>query len=272
MVKSIVRTKHVAFLALILLLPWLSACTESGAMPITMLGGGVTAAVGSTVDNCPDATYEMAYNGDCTSGADYVCYESGSDSEQGATQDATVSTSDVQFSAQDDWLKFTVTGDFTSGLGDEGTLFLTVYFTNEGDADVEENAVIEYWNDASNFVEVYVDTNGKMGGMHRGGGGSLQLVQTGFGSIGNDTWYRCGYSWQIGADTGGVHSIKCAAQQTALADWSSEVEEIEDLDTWPDDADTFAIGEENRSRAVNDIPVHVKDIFLLTGYQSADPL
>ena len=38
------RTKHVAFLALILLLPWLSACTESGAMPVTMLGGGVTAA------------------------------------------------------------------------------------------------------------------------------------------------------------------------------------------------------------------------------------
>ena len=41
------RTKHVAFLALILLLPWLSACTESEAwMSPVLLGGGVTAGGG----------------------------------------------------------------------------------------------------------------------------------------------------------------------------------------------------------------------------------
>ena len=54
------RTKHVAFLALILLLPWLSACTESGAMPVTMLGGGVTAAGPAEPD--PDVYYECEDN------------------------------------------------------------------------------------------------------------------------------------------------------------------------------------------------------------------
>ena len=37
--KNLVRTKHVAFLALILLLPWVSACTESDAMNALTLGG-----------------------------------------------------------------------------------------------------------------------------------------------------------------------------------------------------------------------------------------
>ena len=72
--KNNMRTKHVAFLALILLLPWLSACTESGAMPITMLGGGVTAAgpaptyifeenfAGSTDCYSGDGTYQTCDN------------------------------------------------------------------------------------------------------------------------------------------------------------------------------------------------------------------
>ena len=41
-----VRTKHVAFLALILLLPWVSACTESDAMNALTFGGSVPAAAG----------------------------------------------------------------------------------------------------------------------------------------------------------------------------------------------------------------------------------
>jgi len=57
------RTKHVAFLALILLLPWLSACTESGAMPVTMLGGGVPA----------------AGEGACTSGTAFVTQSASDD-------------------------------------------------------------------------------------------------------------------------------------------------------------------------------------------------
>ena len=57
------RTKHVAFLALILLLPWLSTCTESGAMPVTMLGGDVTA----------------AGEGACTSGTAFVTQSTSDD-------------------------------------------------------------------------------------------------------------------------------------------------------------------------------------------------
>ena len=55
--KSIVRTKHVAFLALILLLLWVSACTESEAMNTCFIGGGVPVAAGESEEACTGACF-----------------------------------------------------------------------------------------------------------------------------------------------------------------------------------------------------------------------
>ena len=58
------RTKHVAFLALILLLPWVSACTESEAwMSPVMLGGGVPVAGGG---DCDWTAADYGWNGEAT--------------------------------------------------------------------------------------------------------------------------------------------------------------------------------------------------------------
>lgn len=245
------------------------ASPVNAGISVTIIGGEAGAPPPA---DCSSGTYEIGYNGDHSSGANYICYESGGASEVATANTAdVVSSSYVEYNAVDENLTFTITGDISAGLDSEGSVFFTVYSDT---AIVGDGAAIEIRYDNANYIIVYVDSTAKLEGGANSENGTWQVTR---GDVVMDanTWYRCGYTWQTGADAGGKHCVTCEASETALTAWDTvNNEDVEDLDDWTDtdpvDPAYFVIGENLGGTVAQ--KTRIKDVYVTTGYAAADPL
>jgi len=226
----------------------------------------------SDANTCPSATYEVGYNGDHASGETYICYESGTANEQATANTADSVTSDyVQYDAVDKYLEFTLTGDISAGLDSEGSLFFSVYIVT----DVSDEQLIEIYSDTTDYITIYINSaDDKIYGIHRSEDAGQNTVKGSL--ITADGWYRVGYTWQTGEDAAGKHNISIEAGDDKMDVWE-ENEDVEDLDDWDDegtplDPTYLAIGEHNIVGSAVSHTIRIKDVYITTGYEAADPL
>lgn len=231
-----------------------------------MLGKGNTVVSGG---DCPSGTYEIGYNGDHSSGADYVCYESGTASEQGTTVNATVSSSYVSFSSANDYLEFTITGDISAGLDTSGAIYFSLNMASVAGV----NAILElsYGGSTSEIITARFDGT-KIRFDNEGGGQNQNINSTVVSAA--STNYRCAYQWDA---TNDIHECKCVTSGSVT--WTSpDDSDSEAIDEWDDadgagsavDPDTLTIGEHFSAFSVTG-EVRVWDVFVVSGWDSTDP-
>lgn len=249
---------------LLLLIPSLLFAQEwqEARMGAGMMGGGVPIAA------CPVGTYMFYYNGDYPDDTDKACFTNGTVTKDGTISGATVTSDYVLIEAANQYIQWVIASE--DGISDsEGTVFATICMIDDGDADVETTQIWESYIDTNNYMLCQIDggTN-KLVCYHRGNGGTAQTVLSSstFDSF-CDTWYRVGYTWQTGADAGGKHSVSLVL----LGNDPVWTEAVEDLDDWATPPDKFTIGENLTSGGVVD-DMRVKDVIILQGYQTDDPL
>jgi hypothetical protein len=233
--------------------------------------------VGDGAASCPSGTYEIGYNGDHTSGADYACYESGTANEQGTTVDATVTSDYVSVPATNDYLRWTITGDISADIDSLGSIFFSTYITDDGDTLVEQGIVFELAYNGSNYIACTFHPGG--GGQfycYHNSAGTGNQVQTSDVVIDVDTWVRCGYTWNASLDK---HALDCISSGSVTWDSNSGSPDDEDdpetIDGFDDtgavDPDTFLIGELEVNWAIIDTPVLTKDVYIVSEYKATDP-
>jgi len=232
-------------------------------------GEGAASTTTTTVAGCPSwvDTYMFAYDGDFPSDTDEACFTSGADSKDGTVVDADVNAYRVEYSAANDYVQWSVSdGD---GVDDsEGTLYFSLYITDEGNADVDSNALMEVWNDGDNNIYISTDdSTDKIRAFHEGNGTQANAFSG--DAITTGAWYRIGYTWQTGADAGGKNSTSSVALGNSV-NWD---EDVEDLDDWAGDKqpNSITVGEQLSQVGVNDTSIRIADLVILAGYQTADP-
>jgi len=216
----------------------------------------------SATSDCQVGTYEMAYNGDHSSGADYTCYNSGAANEQGTAQNVTVTSDYVSFTTSNDFLKWTVTGDIAANMDEQGSIFFSVYTVNDGA--YATSPILEFYYDSNDTMYFVVDgASTRFRFNNYGGAVSSSVFSTGKSIA---TWYRCGYSWDTTANT---HCARCVTSGTV--DLSSpDDEDSEAVDPFAGDPTTFAIGEDLSGVGPNN-ETRVKDTAIVSGYKATDP-
>ena len=255
------------FIAIFILLPIVCFADSSG---VDFVGVDVSVAGGGS--DCPSGTYEIAWNGDHSLGADYFCYESGTASEQGTTQDASVSTSYVEYSAGNDHLTVTITGDISADIDEQGSMFFSFWCSDDGAWGTDALIELVYNGSATENINCRADgANSRVRCDNHGGAQSQNVLATG---LSVNTSYRCGYTWDATADT---HAVDCVTSGSVA--WTSnggspDDEDSETLEPFDDsgavDPDTFALGEQYSNQAVSETS-RVWDAYIVTGYKATDP-
>lgn len=219
----------------------------------------------------PAGTYKFWYNGDHPSGTNYAYSDSGSGSEAGSITGSSVSNDSVTVDTAGENITWSTTSnDLVSGT--KGTVFFSVYVSDEGNADLGSNALLEVYLDSLNYLRIYsADASNNITALHRGNDGSLPTIGTSFASLGIGAWYRVGYSWQTGADTNGEHAIILQTGDEALNDWSEATTESEDLDDWSGSPTSLTVGQSHFTD-LEDASFQIKDVIITSEYKDLDPL
>jgi len=258
-----VRTKHVAFLALILLLPWVSACTESGAMPVTVLGGGVTAAGGYS---CPSATYLSHYDMDHGTGTNYLCENDGGADLQGTQSGGTISASYGQSGngfrsqAKDTYVEFVSDAEDICDK-DVGTVWMSVRL----DTLASDSSIWEFVYDATNQMSMSVRADGKIQFYYCANSVSDGIRSDATFAIADSNWYRIGASWDNTVGTGS------SSATVGVAAWKEDTNE--EFGTWQGTPDAMAIGENASVNSQNFTgqDISIDNVRCIGSYQAADP-
>jgi len=276
------RLLFVPLLLIICLLLWNNRVTEvseaEGKVNMMLIGVNVTTT--TTISDCASGTYEAAYNGDHSSGSDYICYQSGVASEQATADTAEDSSSYVLVDAANEYLRFTITGDLAdSDLDSQGTIFFSFEIIDGGDTTWPTEYVaseIVYNGSSSENIHIRTLSSGRIAGYHFGGSGINYVQVTGL-SAGTD--YRCGYTWCDGADgcngSTDAHAIRCVT--SGSVDLSSpDDEDEESIEGFTDggavDPSTLSIGEDYSNRALSgDDDLKIWDVYVVQGYKGSDP-
>lgn len=258
-------------IALFLCLFAFNAFKASAWNPNFACPGGGAAAI---VDNCPNATYELAWTGDNTSGADYWCYANGTASVQGSI-DATIviNSTSIAISETDSGLYVDPSGKISAGTVSVGTLFFTVKNDDNalnGDDDIDTSLFFEM-NDNSDSV-----ADNQIRCEFNGGNTCVSCIYIGATAIQAANWiptsidtiYRCGYSWDVPND---IHSVQCVTSGSVPWDGNAQ-DDSEDLTPWEAEhvPVVFRIGELNTGQAMVDQSL-VYDLYIMPGYKQADP-
>lgn len=214
---------------------------------------------------CLASTYMLCYTGDYSGNAAVACKTNGAGTVTGTVVDATVSADYVSVSANNDYISFAVTdGDI---INDElGTIFFSVYITDEGDATVEDNALIEV--NTAVFTEdkifcVVLGASDKIRCYHEGGNAG-DISATSSSTITTGAWYRVGYTWDT---TNDKHSVSLVTKTSATS-WTEESEALTPFTNQPT---AVKIGELSSGIPANDIPILIADMVILSTYQATDP-
>lgn len=236
---------------------------------VTLMGGG------SVANTCASGTYEAGYDGDHSSGADYICYESGTANEQASANTAdSVSSSYVQFDAANEALTFTLSGDISADIDSQGSVFFSWRNVDNGDTTYDSGAILELTYSATENINcASVAASQRIFCFHLGAAESNNVF---LGGLTYDTDYRCGYTWDATANT---HALDCVASGSVA--WTSnggspDDEDSEAIDGFDDsgavDPTFIAIGENlSNSAFTGDDDHRVWDVFLTTGYKGTDP-
>lgn len=225
-------------------------------------GTGVLGAAAASP--CPTGTYLGWWNGDYPSQAGYICTSNGASyidaTVSGATVNSTsITCADTQYVA---WAGLPVSGT-------TGTIFLSFYVTDEGNTDIDNDAIIDFRVDTNNFIYCAIDdTTNKVKCYHRGNSGT-QVDVLFSGAVTYGGWYRMGYSW---SNAEGKHAIFVQSGEGAIANWTSAVEETETINAWASEPTYFGICDRAAGGVIQDTSIAIKDIIVTAGYKDADQL
>jgi len=229
-----------------------------------VIGSGAVGG-GSCNANCPEDTYMFFWNGDHSNDEQDACKSSCSASTGNGTEDGTdrinatagQTANGFEYTNVNQYIEWTITADDL--LSDsQGTIWCSVYID-----DIQGTfRFIESWTDSSNHIAMTLSSSEAVRVYFESGNGSEQNI-TGGDAISTGTWTRIAYSWQTGADAGGKHSVKVAAN-----DWD---EESDDLDDWAVAPSSFTIGERHAGGG-DEGTVYIDNVYITSGYQDADPM
>ena len=218
--------------------------------------------------SCAGSTYMFCYTSKYSGDDAKACFTNGTLTKDGSENGGIlVDEFGVTHDAANKYITWVVAGGDGINGSVAGTLYVSLYLVDEGNADVDTNDFFEASGDANNRIKIYThDGSNSVYGYFRSQGNTQDL---GAGiALSFETWYRVGYSWEPGADAAGKHSISVV---TLGNDQNFATEHTEDLDTMTTAIDDVTMGENEAGTGMTDT-VWTRDLIILSGYQTDDPL
>lgn len=219
--------------------------------------------------DCQAGTYIAAYNGDHSSGADYICYQGLTASEEAGATQGTPNTLDanyVEFDAKDEGIKFSETGVFPVSAG---SLYFDFYIADgNANTDIDANQLLENRFDASNKMWVVtLDSGNKLRVLWESANNQI-LVDCDAYNFQLNTWYRAGLTWQVSTNT--VEVAARAAGETITWDESDLCYNTGTSTGTMSAPGEITIGESESNQSIND-DVRIRDLAIVNTYQGTDP-
>lgn len=229
------------------------------------------ASSGAVAYTCATGTYMFWWDGDYSGDTSMACSASGAATKTGSSSgDVSIDANYVRITDVNSYLRWEIVAEDIFN-DSQGTIFFSVYFVDEGNGDLDDDAIFEIYKDTNNYLGCWAtDSDNKVKCQVRGNGNTAQNVSTA-STLSTGNWYRIGYSWQTGADAGGKHSIVIQSGETAVSSWDAEVENTEDLDDWGSAPQYVTLGENQLGITLVD-DVRIKDVIITSGYKDADQL
>ena len=213
--------------------------------------------------DCAGGSYTAYYNGDHTTGADYICYNNGGGSVQASANTAdAVNTSYVEYNAANKHLQWT---DANVLIDDEvGTIFFTLVIVGS----INGNSLLfESYNGTDNLIRIiHDDVANAVAVTHKGDGTAKS--QTGPTNLTTaDISYRVGVTWQTG-----VAGIDCGISTVVKGNATSWNNSDKDFIAWngANQPNKITIGENESSQPVNDT-IRISDMVIFRTYEATDP-
>lgn len=227
--------------------------------------------VATTADpcGCPDVSYKFCYTGDYSGDAKKACYKTPGGvitQKAGTTGGSPTITSDyVSYSAINTYLQFAVENE--DGFSDSvGTMYFSLYLTDEGDATLEGGAIIELYgvaNSTNNSINTYsYPSNTGLRCLFTGDADVESNIKN--GALTTGAWFRAGVSWDVA-------NSKLAVSIVALGSAHSWDVDDDTLTAWhvDDQPASITIGRKLWGLDVSDIPVLIKDVIIFGEYYTS---
>ena len=235
-------------------------------MNFGITGGSVPVAPGgSTVDNCPDATYDFAWTGDNTAGVLYGCLDNGTSTVLGeggvGALGQTAASTGAGYGLTGNGAETTEHDNICFAIDEAtttGTIWLSVYFDTT--APSNDNCIIVGMSDPDEYLRHTYDTSGQAKAFY-------QANQ----ALGTDTlttgiWYRQGMSWDNTVGTGSLDVKDSGA-------WGTNEDTNEGLVQISENFDYICIGAPTISSTSVNTETWVDNIYFINGvYEAADPM
>jgi len=206
---------------------------------------------------CMSGTYMSAWNGDHSSGAGYICINSGaSNKNYNAQSGGTLTSTSFVVTDKDQYVEWTNSGNDLFNE-DEGTLWIEVNFDAGNNANVY---FCEVYYDGTNYIGLqYMDTTNYIYTRRRGGAADDTLTSS--GTVTKGATVTVGVSWSVGRDTADF-----ALTVNGGSSWDEENDGIATM-TAPDDV---RIGNLDISTN-NSQTVTITQFAIQTGWETACP-
>ena len=208
----------------------------------------------------------FSYNGDHSVDDDTACDSAGSPIAGTEAGEVTVDSDYVYVPSSNDYLRWVI--DSTEFNGDEGTLWVSIYVVDLGVPEtVGATPTFEVYyssDSANNNLICYVDPSNAQVRCFHEGNGTANNAYGGNETLTYDTWYDLGVSWSVSES---AFAVTCEISGQAAA-WDEDPDDT--ITSWAAAADRILIGEDVLSAGTNDA-VRVKDLVIVSGYQTADP-
>lgn len=211
----------------------------------------------TTVDSIAPPAYLLNYDGDDPSGVTYLDYNGGESTLNATSNTAdSVTTSSVQFDAANEnlyWGSFEV-------LPATGTIYCTITVTDrDSDSTMGSFCILEYLYSTTMGIYVYRDASYVR--MYYIDGSNTNVASS--VSLSFATSYRIGVTWDQPNDKYSISVVTTGNPPS----WTEDTGE--GLGVWSNTPNTFSIGENASGISVNE-RVDVSDVYMLSGYQTAE--
>ena len=223
-------------------------------------------ASGAGGGDCPTGAYLSYWDGDHTSGTNYICTNGGINIKNG-NQNGTIeigttygqdSTVGVRINSVNESLSWAISG--RDLLNEEtGTMWFSVYFPNSSRAGAAQFIEANSGNSA-NFLYALSLVNGRVIFGYRGySTGAVDVVSGINDRVSTRTWTRVGCSWD--------RPNSRLSVKVGNGPWT---EIVRTLVQWSAPASELHIGEESSQSPLADI-YYIDDVIVFSDYQASDP-